>query len=120
MIIFTLNLTIENEILEENTQTCSSKMSRSKSSDIQSLLIQYPFGYFATSVQFLVRDFWVGFGYGFNTYKCMTILHHLTHTKTTLSLKITIRPQFQPYNEVKYKNKCNNKSTVDIRVNCSH
>ena len=54
MIIFTLNLTIENEILEENTQTCSSKMSRSKSSDIQSLLIQYPFGYFATSVQLLV------------------------------------------------------------------
>ena len=33
-------------------------------SDIQSLLIQYPFGYFATSVRISVLVFWIGFGCG--------------------------------------------------------
>ena len=34
-------------------------------SDIQSLLTQYPFEYFATSVRISVRSFRVGFGCGF-------------------------------------------------------
>ena len=47
-------------------------------SDIQYLLIQYPFGYFATSVRISVRVFRIGFGchFGYRV-KCPPLVYYM-------------------------------------------